>query len=267
MLVKLRRDGKGPAEAVSLDAIRPSTTIHHEASPARVSFFTLPAELRNDIYEQVISDATLTLPATLCTATIGQRAREALRRRKPRPSANNINGLLLASKQCRHEYRSILLSTVSVVVEVKDFDFANLIRVSSSLRQDERRSLQANPNLHLHLDTRNCTKRDMASLRRWLEYRANAETQLPWHYEFPLTRRLPPSTMGEVRLVRELEYYADTLSGILFDLPEEQQSELRAVIDAFESKATALEQHLGRLGQRSRSFSRDLRGLAGGGVH
>ncbi len=267
MLSKLRRNSKEPIDAISIKADNNALqdAIESPQLPGRLTFFDLPAELRNEIYELVTLDATLTLPSTLFTGTISQKAKLALRRRKP-VSVANINGLLLASRQCRQEYLSILLSTINVVVEIKDFDFDNLMRVSSSLNETDIRALQSNRNLCLQLDTRNCTQKDLGAIRKWLVFRTEERNQLPWRYEFPLSKHLPPSKVGCVRLMRELEYYADNISSLAADVDESQQAELLAIINAFESRAMALEEELGWAGQRSKSLPRNVRGLAGGGL-
>lgn len=229
-----------------------------------ISFFDLPAELRNAIYECVIADATLSLPMLFA----GPRKAKWRLKKKKSSSTPPINGLLLASKQCRKEYLSVLLSTISVVVEIKDFDFDNLMRVSSTLSSDELESLQSNRHLTLHLHTRNCTEKSLRQLRAWLEFRAQQpqSQQLPWKYEFPLDRLLPPTTMGRVRLLRELEYYADSIATLVDLDTEEQKAELARVIQAHEEKALWLEGDLEWLGQRSKSMARNARGLAGGGI-
>jgi hypothetical protein len=264
MLRKLRRNSKEPGDERSPSMATPAPDESLD-NRNRLSFYDLPAELRNEVYELVIADATLSLPAHLFAASLSQKAKLVLRRRKPL-AIPNINGLLLASKQCRHEYLSVLLSSIQVIVEIKDFDFDNLIRVNSSLPALEVAALRSNRNLRLHLDTRNCTTKDLGSLRRWLEYRCHEQNQLPWKYEFPIDKRLPPSTMGEVRLLRELEYYADTIATLVADVPDKQQAELSAVIAAFEAQALMLEEKLGWEAHRNRSLSRDVRGLAGGGL-
>ena len=63
-------------------------------------------------------------------------------------------------------------------------------------------SLQANRHLVLVLVTRNCSPRGLASLRRWLEGSAKeGAVVLPWKYEVPLERLLPPTTMGRTNRV------------------------------------------------------------------
>ena len=267
MLRKLRWNSREPTDAASPHscedgAVADSAQASEEKQSNRLTFFDLPAELRNEIYDHVISDTTLSLPSNIFASS--RRSRLPLMRRKS--VAPQINGLLLASRQCHREYLSLLLSTVSVIVEVNDFDFAPIMRVSSGLGELESQALRSNRNLVLHLNTRNCTAKDMNSLRRWLDFRKTETLGLPWKYEFPIDKLLPPNSMGKVRLCRELEYYADTISALAVDVEAEQQQELRAIIDAFESKAMWLEDDLGWLGQRSKSVSRNVRGLAGGGL-
>jgi hypothetical protein len=255
----------GSSATVSLVTTTTSedTTSHMKASG--ISFFDLPAELRNAIYDFVISDATLSLPTNLFSGS----KKPKLRLKKKKSSATPpINGLLLASKQCRKEYLSVLLSTISVVVEIKDFDFDNLMRVSATLSPEQLESLQSNRQLTLHLHTRNCTQKSLHHLRAWLEFRHQqpASQRLPWKYEFPLDRLLPPTTMGRVRLLRELEYYADSIATLVDLEAEEQKAELGRVIQAHEEKAQWLEEDLEWLGQRSKAMARNVRGLAGGGL-
>ena len=180
MLKILRRERKNSADDVSGGSRAGSsatvslvTTIASEDSAAsmqasRISFFDLPAELRNEIYECVIADATLSLPTNLFSASRKPKLRLKKKKRSPTPP---INGLLLASRQCRKEYLSVLLSTISVVVEIKDFDFDNLMRVSATLSPEQLESLHSNRHLTLHLHTRNCTQKSLTQLRAWLEFR------------------------------------------------------------------------------------------------
>ena len=265
MLRKLRRNSKEPVDidgpTVDLEAVKEPLDQDDDSQP-RLTFFDLPAELRNAIYEFVVSDTTLTLPSSLFAAP--KRSYLPLKRRKSIPTP--INGLLLTSRQCRQEYLSVLLSTVSVVVEVKDFDFESLIRVSSSLGEQEAKALQTNKHLTLQLCTQNCTSKDLILLRRWLEYRRSCKVNLPWRYEFPESL-LPSTMMGRVRVLRQLEYFADTISIMVVDVEPDLQPELKAITDAFESRAVWLEDVLGWVGHKSKTSPRNLRGLAGGGVH
>lgn len=268
MLKKFRRGSKEPLEDVLSNAIEHDATeiaIADESRLTRHTFFDLPAEIRNAIYEFVIADTTLSLSNNIFNTS--KLSRLSLKRRKglslPAPQ---VNGLLLASRQCRREYLSFLFSTIQVTVEIQDFDFSNLIRVSSNLNDLQIQALECNPNLKVLLMTRNCSSKDLTSLRKWLTYRELQELNLPWKYEFPLDRLLPPTTMGRVRLLRELEYYADMVSGMESDLGERQKAELRAIVQSFQVEAAKLDDDLAWLGQRSKRIPSELRGLAGGGV-
>ena len=81
-----------------------------------------------------------------------------------------------------------------------------------------------------------------------------------------MDKLLPATTMGRVRLLRELEYYADTIATLVVDVEEGQQAELQKIMHAFETKANWIEDDLGWLGQRSKTMPRNIRGLAGGGL-
>lgn len=234
----------------------------------QVTFFDLPPELRNLIYASLIHDATLSLGTNSTSLHPKQKPKFQFRRRKSAPTP--INGLLLASRQCRHEYLSLLLSTVRIVIEVHDFSFEHLTKVSSALAPSDLEALRLNPRLTIHLHTHNCTEKNLRLLRRWLVYRTESQKKrdagLPWIYEFPLESLLPSTRMGRLRLLRELEYYVDTLSRLAIELQGAQLVELQAIIVAFETKATWLEEHLGAVGQSQKLMLRDVRGLMGGGV-
>lgn len=273
MLRKFRRNSKQSPEdglsALTLETTRePSLDAGSQGQHAndRLSFFSLPAEIRNDIYELIIADTTLSLPSQALTA--GQKLK--LRTRKRRVLVTPINGLLLASRQCRQEYLSTLFSRGAVTVEVKDFDFEGLIRVSSGLDEMEVRYLQSNRNLTVQLMTQNCRQKDGFALRKWLNYLRDCDARLPWKYEVPLEKLLPPTTMGRVRLMHELEYYAEAISALEPGISEPQRVELKLITAAVYKGVQWLEQELGELGQRRKDRSRSLahmRGLPGGGVY
>ena len=265
-------DGLGDA---STDDAREINDIDSEMKHSRLNFFDLPAELRNAIYEHVVTGATLSLTSTIDEESL----RSKLSWKKRKSVSTPINGLLLASQQCRREYLSVLLTSMDVVVEVIDFDFENLMRVSATLGEFEKHALRSNRHLRLQLITQNCTPKMMLGVRRWLDHRSkNLESNLPWKYkkhdadlpwkyEFPLQKLLPPTTMGRVRLYKEVEYYAYTLGKLRNEVPETQHSELKAIVEAFQESASWLEKDLGLVGQRTRLLTRNLRGLAGGGYH
>lgn len=273
MLRKFRRNSKPSPEdglsALSLQSSKEESTDAGAQQPQgndRLSFFSLPAEIRNDIYELIIADTTLSLPSHALTAA----QKLKLRTRKRRVLVTPINGLLLASRQCRQEYLSTLFSRGAVTVEVKDFDFEGLIRVSSGLDEMEVRYLQSNRNLTVQLMTQNCRQKDGFALRKWLNYLRDCEARLPWKYEVPLEKLLPPTMMGRVRLMHELEYYADSISALEPEISESQKLELKQITDAFYKAVEWLEGEVGEVGRRRKDYSRSLahlRGLPGGGVY
>lgn len=255
MLRKIRSlsIGKSPSPQDSRrDSVATTiSTVHEEAIPAtegKLTFFDLPAEIRNAIYEEVVSSTVLTLPAYKQQKLI------------PRP-----NGLLLASKQCRKEYLPLLYSTAPIIAEVKDFDFANLMRVVGGLYSMELKAMRVNRNLIIHLRTQNCARENLATLRRWLVNRADSLDRLPWHYEVQVAD--PSNAMGRVRLLRESEYYAERLRRKHLNVTDSLQWELDAVIAAFERKAMDLDNSIvAGYPKTTRDFTRNVRGLSGGGL-
>ncbi|KAH9834359.1 Catalyzes the ferrous insertion into protoporphyrin IX [Teratosphaeria destructans] len=250
---KLRRSSKDVMSQVSSGrhvstATTKDSTQNGEEAP-KTTFFDLPAELRNVVYELVASDTVMTLPRS---------------RKESSKFPVPVPGLLLTSRQCRMEYRTLFFSTVPVNVEVKDFDFRNLIRIVGSLYGTELRALRENRNLTIRLRTQNCAKEHVNLLRKWLGNRAYSLDRLPWQYEVGH----PPinSKMHCFRLSRELAFYCERLAGLQARLEETLQWELQAILAAFERKVTELDDVL----QGVRPALRDpsaLRGLSGGGVH
>jgi hypothetical protein len=249
MFRKLRRGGKDTGveskpstRQNSIVIIQPEAT-----QPNKLTFFDLPAEIRNQIYELVASDAILTLPL----------------QKKETKTPPPVPGLLLASHQCRKEYLSLFLSTAPVIVEVKDFEFRHLIRVVGSLYNSEFKALRLNRNLCIHLRTQNCTRENLASLRKWLIKRGDSLDRLPWRYEVVHT---PPSgRIGYFRLSRELKFYCERMGRMQIGLEDTLQWELQAVIAAFERKGEELDRGLQGV-RPGIQEPRTLRGLSGGGV-
>ena len=243
MLKKIRNlsSSKGPGSRAQSrrDSVvtAPSPIEPIPATRGKLTFFDLPAEIRNVIYEELVSDTTLSLPA--------------YRKQKLPPQPN---GLLLASKQCRREYVPLLLSTAPIIVEVRDFDFSNLIRIVGGLYSMELKAMRANPNLIIHLRTQNCARENMATLRRWLVNRADSLDRLPWRYEI------------RVRLLQESEYYAGRLRRKHLNMDDTLQWELDAIIAAFERKAVELDGTTPGYEKTSRGLTRNVRGLSGGGL-
>ncbi|KAF2767137.1 hypothetical protein EJ03DRAFT_329422 [Teratosphaeria nubilosa] len=251
---KLRRPSKdvvvsegSSGRHVSIATTKESTQNGEETR--KTTFFDLPAELRNVVYELVANDTIMALPPS---------RKESSKPRVPVP------GLLLTCRQCRTEYRTLFYSTVPVVVEVKDFDFRNLMRVVGSLYGTELKALRENRNLTIRLRTQNCAKEHINRLRKWLVNRADSLDRLLWQYEVAH----PPinSKMHCFRLSRELAFYYERLAGLQARLEDTLQWEMQAILVSFERKVTELDDVL----QGVRPAIQDpsaLRGLSGGGVH
>lgn len=254
ILRKLRRSSKDTISDLTPGSRQDSVATFPPSCPAardaaKLTFFDLPPELRNVIYELLANSAVLSLP-------------HAGKRKK---SAPEVIGLLTTSKQCRREYLPILFSTARVFVDITDFDFANLMRVVSSLYSLELKSLRENRQLTIRLHTHNCTRENMNNLRRWLVARGDSLDRLPWHYDVPVVD--PGHAFGRIRLLRELEFYAVRLSRLQSRLSDTLQWELQPMVTAFDCKAEALDYAM-----RTSESHADInwpsaaRGLSGGGL-
>ncbi|KAK4541201.1 hypothetical protein LTR36_008275 [Oleoguttula mirabilis] len=255
-LKKLRRSSKDAIlesqPGSRHDGLATQPSLLAATDPNRPSFFDLPAEIRNAIYELHATDVTLSLP-------VQGKERSRL---PPRVSA-----LLLASRQCRKEYLPLLYSTAPVAIEVRDFEFSNVMRVVSSLYSTELKAFRENPNLVIRLRTQNCTRDNLNALRRWLVKRADSLDRLPWRYEVAVAD--PNGVVARFRLImRELEFYAARLARLQVRLEDTLQWELEAIIGAFDRKAEAIEDSLDGRGDGADFNSvAAVRGLAGGGIH
>ncbi|EMC92989.1 hypothetical protein BAUCODRAFT_269352 [Baudoinia panamericana UAMH 10762] len=253
MLRKFRRGSKDtypyPTPRNGSVATLPSTTEPAPLVEGKLTFFDLPAELRNEVYNVVASDTHLTLPSS------EQRSKKLF----IRPT-----GLLLASRQCRKEYLPLLFSTATVILNIKDFDFQNLLRVTGSLYSTELKSLRTNNNLLIRLRTCNCTRENMQSLRRWLISRANGLDRLPWQYEVLLGDAT--GRMGCFRQSRELAYYGERLARLQCQLEDSLQWELGVIVEAFERKGRELDAVLQGVTKPRLLAGREARGLSGGGL-
>jgi hypothetical protein len=124
------------------------------------SFLGLPAEIRNQIYEELAFDTTLHLWPT--------------KERKSPPPV----GLLLACRQTQQEYRAVLLSNASVLITVAEYNFTNLVRVLEKLCERDIDCLKLNSQVWIilligHVPTRD----DHKNLRGWVDYRGSKSTQ------------------------------------------------------------------------------------------
>ena len=223
MLQRFRRKRKDPGEVANRGRKQQDSTLSEQIEqdkPSKITFFDLPGETRNDIYELAAQDLALRLiPHTPGT----QKRRASWKTTIPVP------GLLLASRQVRRESMPILLSTAPVEVRVTNFDFRNLMRAVSSFYRVELKALRSNDNLTIRLTFRNSGKeRDyVADLRRWAVQRADSLDRLPWTYiyNFPETPR---------EWCMPLKSLCDNLPALQSKVEESVQWELQTIVHLIE---------------------------------
>ncbi|WPH02794.1 Hypothetical protein R9X50_00566200 [Acrodontium crateriforme] len=262
VLRKLRRGSKDggscvtftvpPSRDTSINCSMPAQAL----DPSQLTFFDLPPELRNAIYDLVIQTTTLTLNSTDKSKENKKGAH--LPARKPLT-------LLLVSKATRHEFMPLLLSTAHIVAPIEDFDFRGLSRISQSLYSTELKALRHNPNLVISLLTRNCSRADLARLRQWLMLRSNALDRLPWRYELAVA--VPERSAARERMLHELGFFRRVLSNFGQTLDESLRWELGAVVQAFVDTEEAVKNGMDEtLLWRRLEGLRMTRGISGGGT-
>jgi len=253
MLRKLRRGSKDsipvPTERRdSFFATPPSTPT--AATPGKLTFFDLPAEIRNHVYDLTLSNTVLYLPSPSPED----------RKKKSIP----VCGLLLASRQCRKEYLPLFYATAPVVIDIKDFDFRNVMKVIGGLYSTELKAFRANNALVLRLRTLNCTKANLDGLRRWLTHRADSLDRLPFRYEVFVA-----GSGGRIscfRQSREIAYYGERLARMQVKLEDTLQWELQAIVAAFDRKGAELAEALQGVPHQLHPSRRPIYGLSGGGL-
>lgn len=205
MLKKLRRSSKAKVQPEQPDPISIATV----ATQKQPTFFSLPAELRNDIYTLAAQDSTLHLfkPNNVKAKT------------KPIPA------LILASRQTRVEYLPILLSVSSIQATVTDFNFKDLQRVLSSLYSTELKALRSNNDLVVILKLKKCSDDVYPNLRRWCTARSTSLDKIAWRYE--LSKGIEPKV---------LRWFAER-ARVLYERVEEESIkwEVRRVSEALEA--------------------------------
>lgn len=176
-----RRSSKGSATSSSCSRQSSLATTCSMSTKPKTSFFSLPGELRNRIYNLVAEGRTLRLK----NATINHKKTTSTRRRHS-TTDDPIPSLFITSKQCRSEYLTILLSSAKLHIQIIDFDFHRVIRLIGSLYCSELKSLRLNPNLILALSFTPRSFGKMgemeSNLRRWVQHRSLGLDRLPWRY-------------------------------------------------------------------------------------
>ncbi|KAF2215234.1 hypothetical protein CERZMDRAFT_94649 [Cercospora zeae-maydis SCOH1-5] len=226
---RFRRSSKTARPPTSDCDSRQTSVATHKAQRT-TTFFDLPAELRNQIYELAASDTTL----HLCT--------KPNKPNKPsKQKHQRMPSLLLTSRQCRAEYLPILLATAPISTLVKNFDFSNIIRMTGSLYNTELKALRSNPNLTILLTfsqtsrTRTTPHAMEASLRSWITYRSAGMDRLRWHYALPMQDRMP-RVSGHVKFMLEYTKCLDVLKGLLGKVDEGLQWELQMMLGEVEQQ-------------------------------
>ena len=195
------------------------------------SFFDLPAELRNKIYEHTVSDVSRICIIKDIISTTKYARKDA------------IPALFITSRQCRAEYMPILLSSATISINISDFDFSHLMRITGSLYSTELKALRANPRLYLQL---HFTKKRApftsaeANLRRWITYRSTGMDRLPWHYELPIALE-KRSRCTYTRYIQNQELCMLVLRTLHPKVDESLQWELQIIMSELESQSTDFE--------------------------
>lgn len=148
------------------------------------------------------------------------------------------------------------------MIDIKDFDFQNLIRVIGGLYSRELKALRENKGLVIRLRQANCTRENLQNLRRWITSRGDNLDRLPWSYEVVLAE--PNGRIGCFRQSRELAYYGHRLRRLSDQLEDTLQWELQAIVAGFERKGIELDEVL--QGVQHQPSNRSARGLLGGGL-
>lgn len=238
MLKKLRRNSKQVLElrrtsSATPESFKPTPPIQETAKTQILTFFDLPAELRNVVYEYVAAETKLHIVAPMSKST-----------KKPPP----LPSLLLVSRQTRQEYVPLLLANASITAVIKDYDFRNLMRVCCSLYSTELKALRSNNNLIVRFLAQKGKPECMPSLRRWLVNRGKGLDRIPWQYglcwKYP--HQLVP-TSGPVRRLNTyveqrkiLEQNLEALAQLHKTIEPLLRFELEPVIRAFEREARDL---------------------------
>ncbi|SMQ48520.1 unnamed protein product [Zymoseptoria tritici ST99CH_3D7] len=173
------------------------------SAASSTNFFSLPAELRNEVYLL----ATQGLALTLRTITDKNQKKSSTNRPGSAAQARPVPSLLLVSRQCRNEVLPIMLSTASIDVRVSEFDFKDVIRLEGSLYATELKALRTSESLWITLTVKKRDgKRLDERLRRWATHRSSGLSRLPWQY-----RAAAPGTAtlqgGNAHVTSRRDYY------------------------------------------------------------
>ncbi|PPJ56449.1 hypothetical protein CBER1_05482 [Cercospora berteroae] len=210
MMDRLRKTGKSKPPW--------SEPVVESTTSSRKTFFDLPPELRNTIYE-LVADCTLRLSSPKLN------------------TPSTIPGPILASRKCRSEYTSILLATARIEVRITDMNFSTLILTLSSLDQASRKALISNRHLLIILRVRKCGSDVYANLRKWCEESQRlfqADDSAPhWNY---VMEKVPANAA-------QLDWYCGRVRVLEQRVPAEMgnvRAEARKILKVLEDERTGV---------------------------
>ena len=244
MFKNLRRNSKQLLESRRKSvAVIPSETEPPatKPKPGTLTFFNLPAELRNAIYEHIAEETYILVPLP----PSGKKTTYKL----PRPTPS----LLLVSKQTRQEYLPLLLEYATITFQVKDFDFRNLMRITSSLYSTELKALRHNTHLTLRLHLDKMRPEALQALRRWLVNRSEHLDRLTFYYAVVWPRHtqiIPTSTqVHRVNIYMQrravLSQNLEAMSHLHHNVEEALQHELLPLVRVLEEEQAMIGQDPG----------------------
>lgn len=232
--------------SIAEDAVLPDLS-YLRLGEGKLTFLDLPPEIRNVIYEDVASSTRL----YVSTASAKKKEKESKIPPQTTPT------LLLASRQVRIEYLPLLLECASISFGVRNFDFRNLMRVSSSLYSTELKALRNNGRLTIRLLATKPSKDSLTSLRRWAQRRTEDMYTLPLNYAlaWPKLTQLVPTSGSVARINTYIQRRGilmqnlEALAGLVKEVPEALQWELQPVVEVFQREL----EFMGAMGSGGRS--------------
>ncbi|SMR48240.1 unnamed protein product [Zymoseptoria tritici ST99CH_1E4] len=163
----------------------------------RITFLSLPNEVKNVIYQLAAQDLTLSYQPPRDSLKTGGPSRGAQEKRSifkvlrsaASKYANRKNhppsppSLLLASKQCRNEVHLIMLAQAKITIPIRDFDFRPIGRMIQSSSSSELEALRDNENLRVVLFCTEGNEKWSEGLEWWAYVRAAGRLDgFGWHY-------------------------------------------------------------------------------------
>ena len=171
------------------------------SAPPRASFFGLPSELRNAVYELLAESTSLTLIT-----------------HKRFPKRPNLCEVLLVSRQMHNEYLPVLLAHANITIKIPTgYDFRNLMSWLSGRDLRVRKALAANPRINVIFKVTSVAQYgDIDHLTTWVLFRAK-EAGDP-RINFNYNANIKPSAMA-TPMVNLLNVKVALLSALIRQIP------------------------------------------------